>query len=120
MKLELDNEMMKGLVSEALLRSLDEGQRNTLIKGAIEHLLAPQNGDFHRKGTSPMESAFRYACENAARTIINEEMTKDETFKTKIRELFSAALIRVMETDREQSIGKLAAAITDALVRRRD
>lgn len=116
MDIKLDEQMMRGLVSEALLKSLDENQRALLIAGAIQQLLNPEKPPYGGgRAESQMERAFRESVSIVAQRIVTERLTEDADFKAKINALLNEALIAVMETNRETTVKQIAEAITKGL-----
>lgn len=111
MNISLDSEQLKSLVSEAIFKSLDEEKRNALVQGAIAHLLTPASTGYGR-AKSPIEDAFMYGVQAVATRIATEILENDEKVKEKIRDLLNESLVRVMETNREETIRKLADNIT--------
>jgi hypothetical protein len=85
---------VKGLVVEAMYKSLDQGARDKLIQGALEHLIAPTNtGGLGGMGRGPsiLEEAFRTEVASAARSMVREAVENDPTIKQKIRDAVTAA-----------------------------
>lgn len=116
MEIKLDEQMMRGLVSEALLKSLDEKQRELLISGAIQLLLTPEKPAYGGgRAESEMEKAFRFSVSNVAQRIVSERLADDVEFKVKINALLNEALVLVMETNRETTVKQIAEAITKGL-----
>lgn len=116
MQINLDSEMLKSVVSEAIMRSLDNQTREALIQGAIQHLLTPREGtSSYGRRTSPLQDAFNSGVYHAAQSIATEMLTKDDAMQTKIRDLLNDALIRLFETKREETISKLADSIRKGL-----
>ncbi len=116
MDIKLDEQMMRGLVSEALLKAMDEKQRELLIAGAIKHLLTPEKGLYSSSPPqSPMEVAFRQSVSNVAQRIVSERLENDAEFKDKINGLLNEALVMVMETGRDQTVKNIADAIAKGL-----
>lgn len=116
-KLELDNDMMKNLVSEAIMTALTTQQREALIQGAIKHLLTPSVERYGAR-SSPIEDAFQHAVRGVAEKIATEMLTNNEEVKTKIAGLLNEALTRLADTNREKTIERLADAITQGLAYR--
>lgn len=117
MNIQLDPETLKSIVAEAIMASLDDKKREALISGAISHLLTP-NTERYGSQKSPLDDAFRYAVQQVAQKIATEMIANDEVVKTKIRTLLNEAMLRVMETNREATINKLANAITEGMAYR--
>lgn len=122
MDIKLDEQMMHGLVSEALLKTLDEEKRNLLIMGAIKHLLSPVKGSslYDKDRVSPLQEAFQYALRNEAQKWVAERLSTDEALKTQINSLLTEALTQVMETNREKTVASIAEAITKGMAYKED
>jgi hypothetical protein len=119
-KLELNEETIRSVVSEVILASIGDEQRQNLIKAAIVHLMTPPERSIHDRGprSSPIQDAFNHAVENMARRLAFEMLEKDESFHTKIRELISEGLEKVMTTNREATVQRISSALADAFVSR--
>lgn len=116
MNLTLDPELVKTVVAEAILKSLDEQKREVLIKAALTNLLAPSDGRYGSPDN--ITSAFNYAVRDVAQKIASEMLLSDESVKEKIRGLINEATTRLFETNREQTVTKLADAIAQGLAPR--
>lgn len=113
MNFSIDTDMVKNLFGEALLASLDQNKREILIKNALQHLMSKGSESWNR--VTPLEQAFNHAVSEVAKQIASELLTNDTVIQDKIRSLLNEALVRVLETNREQTVNKLAAAITEGL-----
>lgn len=122
MDIKLDEQMMHGLVSEALLKTLDEEKRNMLIVGAIKHLLTPVEGHGYggSKQPSPLQFAFQNAVRVTAERLTLERLSSDSELKEKINGLLTEALAQVMETNREKTVNAIAEAITKGMAYKED
>lgn len=119
MKIELNEEHMKQMVSEAMLRSLDDKAREALIAKAMAYLMTPQEDTYGRKKNSILQDAFQNAMYTAAQVVARELLTNDAGVQQKIRDLLNEALVKAFETDREATVMNLAGTIGRALVRER-
>ena len=112
MEIKLDENNLKELVSEAILRSLDEGQRNTLIQGAIAHLLTPPAAtSYDRKPASPIQAAFNNALYQVANRVAAEMLTADTEITAKVKSLLVDAVDRLANETRETTVNRIADAI---------
>lgn len=114
MDIKLDQEQMTTVVSAAILKSIDEDQRNVLIEGAIKHLLTrppSNNGYGSNQRESPLMDAFNSAAAHVAHKLAEEMISGDETLKGKIKSLISDAFEKVFTESREKTVGKIADAI---------
>lgn len=117
MEMKLDAEVMKDVVSSAILKSLDDEQRNHLIQGAITHLLTPQStGNYYgNKNVSPLTDAFNHAVEKVANKIATDMLENDPQVRLKIQELIVAAFDKVFNDNREQTVSKIADAVVKGM-----
>lgn len=121
MKLDIDDDQMKSLLSEAIYASLDEKKRGALIKGALEHLLTPdRNSGYGVTGQTPIQRAFNNAIETVANTVVREELTKNEAVRAKIEEMMASAVAAFIGAERETMIKRMSDAIASSLTRRDD
>jgi hypothetical protein len=118
-EIKLDNDLLKSVVSEAIVKSLDEEKRNALIQGAIQALLTPQqtSGYYGRKET-PVEQAFNEAVRNVAHKVAEEMLAGDERVRARLKELMNAALVKVMDDNREATVTKIADALAAGMAYR--
>jgi hypothetical protein len=115
MEIKLTDEQLHGLVSEAILRALDENQRNILIQNAIAVLLAPKKDSYGYKITTPLQDAFNNAIAVVSQRIASETMLNDENVKAKMRGLLDEAMDRVFDKDREKHVQRVADSISSAM-----
>jgi len=121
-KLGLDEAVLRELTGEAILRAIDSGARESLIKQALEFLLtkAPSGysgGPRH----SPLEDAFCLAVKEVARKIVNDKLVDDPTINEEVRQLVQQAWnqLRAREGEgREKLVNKIADAISSTLIPR--
>lgn len=120
MDIKLEDEMLKSIVSEAILKSFDDQKRDALVQGAIKHLLTPPQKDRYSYGEpkSPLQEAFEYGIRNVSIRICGEILENDENVKEKIRGLLNDAMVRLTETNREKTVEKLADAIAAGMAYR--
>lgn len=119
MDITLDKEMVKSVVSAAILQMLDAQKREALIKEAIQHLLSPGTDSWNR-GRSPLQEAFANACRLIAVEIAKEMLEKDEQVKARIRELILEAYMRVTEQNREKTVQRIAEALERGMAYREE
>src|SRR5829696_7490365 len=81
LNITLNDDQMRAMLSEAMLRALDSGTREALIARALEYLVKPQSGPGYGDKLSPLESAFRDAVRSAA----TEEARRALTWTTRSR-----------------------------------
>jgi BMFP domain-containing protein YqiC len=114
--LKIDTPQLRELLAEAVMASMDQVKREALIQGAVQHLLAKSNDSYNR--TSPIEQAFQYAVRDVATKLANDMLTNDKEVEAKLRGLVNEALERLMTTNREATVTKLADAIAAGMAYR--
>jgi len=116
-KIDLDQNMLQDVVSAAIMQSLDETKRNTMIQGAIKHLLNPEQGSYGRR-ESPIEQAFRLAIHSVAERVARDMLENDQRVSDGIKMLLSEALDNLLVTNRDKTVEKLADAIAAGMAYR--
>lgn len=104
MKIELSEENLKSVVSEAIMNSLSLEQRNVLIQNAISYLLTPTSNSLYDQKKSPMQEAFNNAISQVAREVVTEEMKSNSEIKLKIKELMANAIEKMFEPEAQNAI----------------
>ncbi len=118
MKIDLTNsEELKGIMSEAILRAVDEKTRDALIKQAITHLLAPGEPVYQggKRRLSPLEEAYQWAVESYAKRVAHELLEQDEAVKAQVKGLLTEAMERAFVKHREATVERVANAIAEGL-----
>ena len=118
MKLELglEQEQLKGIVSEAILRSLDDQKRDALVQQALQYLLTPQESGYsYGRKKTPLEEAFEFAIRSVAGEVVSDHLEQDAQVKERLNGLVAEAFAKALENDRERITDRLADAITSAL-----
>jgi len=112
-----DDTAMKALVVEAMFKSLDEGKREALIKGAIAALITPTNKGhgYYGPNKSPLEDAFNDAIQQVARELVFETVRAEGPIRDRLKALCAAALEKLVLTDEGQLATELATAIVRAI-----
>jgi len=103
---------MKDLASELMLRMLDQGKRDELIKGAIAHLLEPMPsppGSFSTRQPSLLQAAFHGAITDEVRKMVQTEVTNNPEIQQQIREAVVTGFTKFFSSE------KLSDLITDKL-----
>ena len=119
MEITLDNDMLKSVVSEAILKSIDDQKRDALVQAAIRHLLtSAQPTSYNRNPSSPIQDAFEHGMRNVAVGVCRDILEKDESVREKLRGLVADAVTRLMDTNREKTVEKLADAIAAGMAYR--
>lgn len=120
MKIDLGNdESLKAIMSEALLRAIDQETRDRLIKEAIVHLTSPPaNTSYGARRPSPLEEAYRWAVDAYAKRTAHEMLEKDETLQAQVKSLLNEAMERAFVTHREATVERVSNAIAEGLWKR--
>jgi hypothetical protein len=116
------NDNVRAVMVKVLYDSITAEQREKLLQDALASLITPPpQENWHRgKQPSPLEKIFTDCAYDIARQIISEQMKKDDKVKSDIEKLYAEALAKVFVTDREQTVSKMASALTQALAELRD
>jgi hypothetical protein len=118
MDLKVPDEQMKEIVSTAIMRSLDEKARETLIADAIKYLLTPQPGRGHwDTGRSPLQDMFREAVASCARDMVRDHIKSNCGFSAQVQEVVAQAATKLF-TDKDKLVDKVAEAIERGLTER--
>ena len=118
MKIDLTNsDELKSIMSEAILRAVDEKTRDALIKQAIAYLLAPQEPAYRgaERRPSPLEEAYKWAVESYAKRMAHELLEQDEGVKGQVKGLLQEAMERAFVKHREATVERVAKAIAEGL-----
>jgi hypothetical protein len=105
MDLKLDNEQLKQVVAGAILSAISNEQREALIAKAVSDLIVATEQDTYygsRERISPLQRAFRTACESVAVDLCKQEMAKPENI---------ARVQKIVSEGIEAAISKQADAI---------
>lgn len=116
MNINLNDEQMREVIGAAVLKTLDEDTRTTVIAAAIDHLMRPEK-TFGGRQESPLQQAFNRAIANVAEQAAKEEIENNDEVKEKLRTLLHEAVDTLM-ANKEESVKKIASALSDAMTRR--
>lgn len=120
MQIQLTDEQLGGLLSKAVVASLDETTRAALIERALAHLVTPPkpNGYGGRADPSPLYQAFQFAIEQVARKRATELLADNPEVQAQIDGLLREALERTFSGDkREEIVQRLSYTLADSLAR---
>jgi len=109
MKIELTDEQLTGLVSVAILQAIDQGQRDVLIKEALQYLLSPKS-DGYGRARSPLQEAFDLAVETTCRQMVLEMFREDANIRETLQALIIEGYHRAL-ADREPLVNSIAESI---------
>lgn len=113
MKVTLDDAKVREAVSEAVMRSLDENARSTLIEGAIAHLLTPATEGW-QKGTSPLQHLFNRTIEEVAKVELDKLLADEgNPISARVQALYEEASKKLF--DDEDTRGKLVESVKSAM-----
>lgn len=97
--IEIKDEDMKRLFSEAILAHISATGRDTLIKEAIRYLLTEQERqgpNYSKIKFTPLSEAFSNAVACEARQIIKEHIEQDPQIKEAIATVVQAAVLKML------------------------
>jgi hypothetical protein len=114
-KIEIDNETLKSVVSEAIFASFSSEQKENMIKAALSHLMTPQTNTYNHRSISPIQQAFNESLDRVARSIALELLEKDDAVKAQINSLIIEAMEKVTTANRESVVIKIANAIAEGI-----
>lgn len=117
MKIDLDQNALKELISESIFNSFSEDQKQVMIKSALQYLLSPQEngGHYGRKQPSPLEEAFNRSISRMAEQLASTVLDNDPEVKSKLNLLIQEGITKVFMESREETVGKIADAIRKAV-----
>jgi len=111
------NDNVRAVMVKVLYESITTEQREKLLQDALASLMVPPKREnwHHSEQPSPLVKIFTECSYDIARQIIAEQMTKDDKLKSDIEKLYAEALAKVFVADREQTVSRMAASLTQAL-----
>lgn len=109
--LNIPEEQMKEFVSEAILRTIDDKTRDTLIAEAMRYLLTKESNRGYGTGRSPLQEAFDYALINVARELVRDMLTADEKVMGALRAVIVTATEKALVVKRDETIDNITNAI---------
>lgn len=117
MNIDLSDEQMQAIVSGAILQAMTTEARDTVMKAAIAHLLAPteKTGYSTRPGKSPLQAAFESAVELYAARAARDWIEGNEDARAQIQSIFVAAYEKMIVDYKPDLIDKIAGQMAQAL-----
>jgi hypothetical protein len=113
MDVRLDDDAMKGIIMKAVLDSLTPERRETLIGEAVKQLLEKgRDTRTYADNRSNLQKAFDEAVYTVTAQVAREELSKEETLKTKVRTLMLDAWEKLTTGDAYE---KLVQAVADGM-----
>jgi hypothetical protein len=110
-KLDITEAGLKDLVAEALLKTMDEGARDAIIKDAITYLTTEGRGSSYQKTPSPLVEAFRNAIYSAASDLARTYIMNDPEILAQVQSVMVDAFEKVFVTDREAVVDRVAESL---------
>jgi len=95
----MSNINMGDIMVTAMMQALDQGKRDELIKEAIKHIIEKPKDNYGTPRSSPLELAFHYAVDQAAKEIVSEEIKRPEV-RDRIQEAVRVALTKFLDTEK--------------------
>lgn len=122
-KIVFSDEMMRQLVSKAILDGISTEDRTSIITAAVQSLFTVPDRGQYRYGDkrTRIQEAFDDACGHVARVIATEELQKPER-RVQIQQLVADAVDVAMNDNMARSliVTKMAGALADALSKIRE
>lgn len=113
--ISLDQETIGKLIGGAIMQAITTEQRDTLISGALQHLLETEDSLTHRgKKVSPLQKAFNQAVEHYAQRTVMADLEAKGELSQKIHALIADAVTDWMTEGREAHVARVASAIAEA------
>jgi hypothetical protein len=116
MNIDLEDDDLRKLVSEAILVSLDSKKRDVLIREAIQCLLIPVKS-YTGSDTSPLQDLFNRAVSQMAYEVVESELKDNAKIKANIKELLSKAWEKLV-TNPDEVVNSIALVISRAMTGR--
>lgn len=117
MQLSLDDDTIRGLVSEGIIAQLSGEQREKIIGEALSSILKPGPSSYGRTEPSPLQLAFNMAVNNVAQRIAVELIEEDPELRTRIKAQVLAGVENLLTND---SLKWALSNVLDAAVRKVD
>lgn len=117
MEIKLDDNAIRQAVNEAILRSLDDAKRETLIGAAIKTLLdAPiKNNSYGERSMAPIQRIFEEEVYQFARKSIQQKLDFDGAFKARLAKIMSDALDKAFSEDNSELLNNITKLMTESL-----
>lgn len=115
MDIKLNEEQMQSIVSAAIFQTLDEQQKEMMIKDALKHLMTAVPRGSYGERYSPLAEAFHRAVQDQARKLATEMLENNAEINTKIQSLISEGVQQLMTDKREGTVLRIADAIVKGM-----
>lgn len=100
MKIDITDDQMRTLFSEAVYASMGDEGRAELVKGAIESLLERKtvkvSGGYRSRETSELQEAFSRALRFECDKIVREMLQNDKAIRTQLEGIVRDAWLQLM------------------------
>ena len=113
--IDLSDEQLHGIVSEAILQAIGEKQRDAILQEAVRELLTKKKVGVYGDYTTPIQEAFNLAVAGVAREAAREMLDTDEDIRTQVRALLKEVVERVFTIQRDKAIDALSNAFGSGL-----
>ena len=112
MHVELPKEQFGELIGAAVMQSITQESRDTLIKAAIQNLLAKPDPSGYGEKLSPLQKAFNSAVYTCAVEIVRQKIEAE--LSDKIKDVVSEALEKAFTSERKD---QLVNNMTEAIIK---
>ena len=114
MTMQITDEQVRAIVAKSILDALPQEQREKMLERAIVSIITPpkkdEYGHYGQAKRSDLEQQFEMAARLQVQEIVRELVGKDETIRTRIREVVTAALTKALASE------KLVDALADGVL----
>lgn len=119
MNLNLTDQQLQSVVGLAIVNTVTDETRKSILVQAVENILKPGGGGYYDKQKSPLLGAFENAIQMYAHQYIKDRLKNDEQFKGIVDGLLKSALEKVF-IDQDKIAEKMASAIKNYLISDRE
>jgi hypothetical protein len=117
LSIKLQDDQVRMVVAGAIMTLFTEQQRETLMKGAIAHLMTPKRTGNYGPEVTPLSRIFNESVESAARKWFYDRLTGEEDTKEKtmLQEALTEVIMKVLSDDnRTMFIDAMAEGMAEA------
>jgi hypothetical protein len=116
-KMEINLKEFEGIFEKAIFQALDQEKKDILIQGALESLLK-KSTERYDYGKSELEKIFEQSLSIVARNLITKSLLEDNQITDQIDTLFKDVIKLVMETNREETVRKMADILIEGMFKK--
>lgn len=113
--LTLSETQLRELIVVAIFEKIDPAARERMMTAALTSLMEPRRGEYGKAIKSQLQEAVDQALLKCAREVCTEEFGKTE-MREKVTLLIREAQDRLFSTEREDTVRRLAVAMSNALL----